>query len=160
MKKKVDVLHLLTFLNCLNEEEQGIISNCDDENNFHVSISLSYVKKDQKKLYDETKDKIEKEIKSRYIAPLKVEVTKDMKKDDIIKLKCQWNDPSNINNPEIFQYEEEFDWEVTGFFLKDHSIGDIVELSDYDLPRNIRLKLINIWAPIYRQEVAKLNKPN
>jgi len=151
---------LLTFLNCLKDEEQGIISNCDDGNNFHISISLSYVKKDQKKLYDEAKDLLEKEVKSRYIVPLKVRITEDMKKDDIIKLKCQWIDPSNINNPEIFEHEEEFDWEVTGYFLKDHEVGDVAELSDYDLPRDIRLKLIDIWAPIYRQEVAKLNKPN
>lgn len=151
---------LLTFLNCLKDEEQGLISNCDDGKNFHISISLSYVKKDQEKLYDEAKDLLEKEVKSRYIVPVKVRITEDMKKDDIIKLKCQWIDPSNINNPEIFEHEEEFDWEVTGYFLKDHEVGDVVELSDYDLPRNIRLKLIDIWAPIYRQEVAKLNKPN
>ena len=150
---------LLTFLNCLKDKEQGLISNCEDEKNFHISISFSYFKKGQKKLYDETKEKIKEETESKYIAPVKVKITEDMKKDDIIKLKCQWNNPSNINNPEIYEYEEEFDWEVTGYFLEDHEVGDVVELSDYDLPRNIRLKLIDIWAPIYRKEVSKLNKP-
>ena len=74
-----------------------------------------------------------------------------MKDGDTIKVSYGYN-------LEGTAHFEDFDWVIPDGFIDNYHIDENITLSDKELPFELKMKLYQIWYPVYEKERRKLNK--
>ena len=141
---------LLTFLRVLKKDK--ILEEAEDDKQFYVYLSFTHTKPSHKILYKKEKDKIEEEIRKKHDKPVVVVYQDGMKEGDTIRVKYDL-----VKEEETVK--KDFDWVISKGFLKNHNIGDKIEIRNYNLPDDLGTEIMRNTWDIEEKATKKINKP-
>ena len=137
---------LYTFLEIFKKSNLDIINNPNYNNDFHLELSISYIKPEHSKLVNDEKEKIKEIWKNKIDQELYFYMEENLKEGDKV----------NISS----EYFDDFEWVIPKNFINNNEIGDKIFIKRSDIKDNILFEIEMKEMRLSYSDNRKLNEPD
>ena len=142
-----------TFLDALSPHQQKIISDCDDDKNLSIKLSLSYTDPKHVELYENAQDELKQKIKSEILIPIELKIDNSMIAGEVIDIEYKWKTSEQTIKSEVFE------WTIPDGFLSKYKIGQEIDFPEDEIPLETSFKIEDIWSRRYYSECRRIKDP-